>query len=535
MKKVLIYVCFLVIIFVGCTKKFDSVNTDPTRASASNFNPNLLLPSGQIGFAGAYSGNASPSLIISLWAQVFASAQYPSYYSNGDKYVASGNLSTYQASIWNGAYGAASYLQETENLTADKPELSNLSNVAEIVKLLNLQLITDIYGDVPFSQALQAKSAIALPVYDKQQDIYSGLLSQLEAAITALDAGKAKPTNDVFPYKGDIAKWKKFGYSLMLRMAMRLTKAEPAKAQQYAEKAAAGGAMSGIADDAYILFNTANGFNNPNSGALVVPQDYSEIKWGKYLVDFLKTNNDPRLGMIAEVSQPGLANSANQSLPGNSTPSAQLGMPNGYDQNGGSTDIKNAPGFPGASGTGGDANPVGNYSRPKTSVYMSLNAPVFVMTYAETELLFAEAAARGWNVGGSAASHYSKGLSAALQTYATFNAAAAISSSAADAYAAANPLNVSTPAASLKQINEQIWATTGTLFNFVEAWSNWRRSGYPVLTPVNYVGNFSGGAIPRRQAYPLSEASQNGTNYKAAASSLSGGDLFSSRVWWDKP
>ncbi len=71
-------------------------------------------------------------------------------------------------------------------------------------------------------------------------------------------------------------------------------------------------------------------------------------------------------------------------------------------------------------------------------------------------------------------------------------------------------------AASLKQINEQYWATTGILWNFVEAWNNWRRSGYPVLTPVNYTGNFSNGTIPRRQLYPTTEPTANPVNYRAA-------------------
>lgn len=534
MKKILIYISCLTVVAVGCTKDFDEKNTDPKKASASNFNPNLLLPSAELQFTNAYSGNASPSLIFSLWTQIFANAEYPSYYSNGDKYVASSNLTSYQASIWNNAYQGASYAQEAINLSAEKPEYSNLLNAATIIKLMNMQLITDVYGDVPFTEALQAKTGVSLPKYDKQQDIYPAMLTQLDAAITALDVSKGNLTNDALPYKGDIAKWKKFGYSLMLRMAMRLVKADATLAQQYAEKAAAGGVMASAADDAYILYDNANGFSNPNTNALIVAEDYREIKWGQYLINYLKTSADPRLGVIAEISQPGLANAAKQDLPGISTPALQLGMPNGYDQNGGATDIKNAPGYPGPAGTGNDANAVGNYSRPNTSFYMSKSAPVFIMTYGETELLLAEAKARGWNVTGTAADHYAKGVSGILQSYAVFNAAGAISPATADAYAAANPLDVSSLNASLKQINEQIWAGTGTLFNFTEAWTNWRRSGYPALTPVNYSGNFTGGTIPRREAYPTSEVSANGANYNAAASAIQGGDLFTSRVWWDK-
>jgi hypothetical protein len=157
-----------------------------------------------------------------------------------------------------------------------------------------------------------------------------------------------------------------------------------------------------------------------------------------------------------------------------------------------------------------------------------------VLTYAETELLLAEAAARGWSVGGTALTHYANGVSAALQSLATLGADGAISAATADAYALAHPLNITTLDASLKQINEQYWATTGAFFNYMEAWVNWKRSGYPVLTPVNYTGNFSGGVIPRRQPYPPVEASINGTNYTEAAGRITGGDTWSSRVWWDK-
>jgi hypothetical protein len=89
-------------------------------------------------------------------------------------------------------------------------------------------------------------------------------------------------------------------------------------------------------------------------------------------------------------------------------------------------------------------------------------------------------------------------------------------------------------AASLKMINEQYWATTGILMNFVEAWNNWKRSGYPVLTPVVFAGNFSRSQIPRRQLYPTTEGTANPANYRIGVSSLSGGDDWNSRVWWDK-
>jgi hypothetical protein len=533
MKRIFIYITFASLVAAGCTKKFDSINTDPTKASAANFDPNLLLPTAENGYMSAIQGYSGPLLFQSMWAQIFANAEYPSYYTNGDKYVASGNILTYDASTWNNAYNAASRAHEIIDLSKDNDNLVNLRGVAMIMQLLNLQLVTDVYGDVPYSQALQAKTGVYLPVYDKQETIYPAMLNSLDSVIATLDPSKPKPTNDLI-YNGDITKWKKFGNSLLLRMAMRLTKVDMATAQKYAEKAYSGGTFASNADNAFIKFDHADGYNNGNASALQVPEDYSQVKWGKTLIDMLKAADDPRLGVIAEVPLPGKANAADETLAGDGTPSLQQGMPNGYDQNGGATDISKAPDYPGATGTGDDANPIGGYSRPTSALYIDLNTPGFILTYAETELLLSEAAVYGWNVGPSAAVHYANGLSAALQTYGTLNGTNPISASAADTYAAAHPLDESSTDNSLQQINDQIWITTGTLFNFEEAWINWRRSGYPVLTPVNYNGNFTSGEIPRRQIYPSSEASNNTANYKTAVAGLSGGDQWTSRVWWDK-
>jgi len=85
----------------------------------------------------------------------------------------------------------------------------------------------------------------------------------------------------------------------------------------------------------------------------------------------------------------------------------------------------------------------------------------------------------------------------------------------------------------LQMINTQYWVAT--IFNDYETFANWRRSGFPVLTPVNYPGNVTGGTIPRRLIYPQSEASTNGINYTDAIGRISGGDKMTSRVWWDKP
>ena len=533
-KKILLYIGLASLVIAGgCTKNFNAINTDPTQANAAEYDPNLLLSSQQIEYFNGTTGYSGALLMQSMWVQVLASAEYPSYYSNGDKYVASGNLTTYDASLWLHCYNSASYAYECQSLAKAKGE-TNLMGISLIMELLDIMNVTDTYGDCPFSQALQGKTSVNQPVYDTQQEIYTSMLSKLDSVIPTLDSTKVLPTNDLFPYQGSITKWRRFGYSLMLRMAMRLVKIDPTTAQKYAEAAYAGGTFASTADDAYVTFDHADGYNNNNTSAWQTTEDFSEVKWSASVINYLKTKVDPRLTVIAEVPDTGAKAAASESTAGDATFANQIGMPNGYDQNGGATDISKAPGYPGGTGTGKNYYATGKYSRMAIGEYVSLNTPAFAINYAETELLLAEAAVRGWNVGPSASVHYANGLTAALTEYGTLSSYGTIAPATIGAYVAANPLDVSSTTNSLNMINMQYWITTGTLLDFNEAWSNWRRSGVPVLTPVNYAGNFTQGTIPRRQEYPTSEASTNPANYQAAVGRLSGGDQYTGHVWWDK-
>lgn len=544
MKKNLIYLGIGVLLMTSsCTKDFEKINTDPTQYTPETFDPNYFLSSSQSNYAGTISGYSGPILFQSGWVQIYAMATVTGdYYTNSDKYVESSNTNSYVQSSWNNGYRAASLANEVLVNRKDNPEAVNLNAVATIMKVLSVQYITDVYGDAPYSEAFRAREGLTLPVYDKQQALYNTLLTELETSLNSMDATKAKPSADISSLGGDIAKWKRFGYSLMLRLAMRLTKKDAAAAKTWAEKAYAGGALQ-KGEDVYFKRDNANGYGNSNTGAWLTATDFYEVRWSKTIIDYLKTANDPRLPIIAEVPKNGLANNNNQSLAGDHTAASQLGQPNGYDANTGSaTNIINAPGFPGVSPADPTTNTatytdqpalVGKYSRPSIDVYADRDNPVFVLTYAESELLLAEAAVRGWSVGSTAAVHYRNAVSAAIVALNAFKSGA-VTDGVADAYATANPLDVSSTDNSLKMINTQYWATTGILQNFGEAWINWKRSGYPVLTPVNYAGNFSGGTIPRRQPYPTGEPTSNPQNYAAGVSGLSNGDKWNSNVWWDQ-
>jgi hypothetical protein len=511
--KIIGLLSLLVVSYSSCTKKFDELNTDPTAYSQSNFDPNYLLTTSQLAYTGSFDfsyetwrGNLiysstlmqQLSTVIGYWA--------------GDKYLLNEG---YTAAYWTVAYPEqVKPVADLVKFTENKAQYKNLHQIARLMRALILQRITDLYGDVPYANAgLGYYGGVYFPVYDKQQEIYNDLLAQIEDAATKLDPAADKPAGDAF-YGGQpdqIEKWRRFAYTLLLRTGMRLSKIDPAKAQATVLKVI-GKTMQSNADNAYIRHDASGGRPtvNRNFQVLLGQPEADYVKWSKKLIDFLQANNDPRLPVIAQ-----LAN-------GDRTAANQKGMPNGYDLSGiAGRDISSAPGYTG----------MGNYSKP-SSYFTKLNAPTFILTYAQSELLLADAAAR-WTIAGlnTPATYYNNGVKAAITYMGPYDAAAAISGTDADTYLTAHPYN---PADGLNLINTQYHALTATMFDFYEGWSNWRRTGFPALTPVVYPGNVTNGTVPRRFPYPLSEANTNPENYQAAHNAVPGGDGLAGRVWWDK-
>jgi hypothetical protein len=156
-------------------------------------------------------------------------------------------------------------------------------------------------------------------------------------------------------------------------------------------------------------------------------------------------------------------------------------------------------------------------------------SPVFIVTAAQCNLLLAEVAARANNMA-TATTAYNDGVRAAMDMMATYDANSAVSATNRDAYLAANPLDVSSLNAALEDINTQYWITSFLIGT--EAWSNWRRSGYPVLTS----NPFSGKTVNfiYRLTYPPSETNVNQANVLEAIGKIPGGqDVLDAKVWWD--
>ena len=524
----------MIMAFASCKKDLLKTNTDPNAVSVNAFDPNNMLTTTQLMYTGS-SDNAieveeteieGAGCMIQHWAST-------SGYFFGDKYT-SGSTS----GGW-GAFYDHAYTYQVKNAvdlyttTMGKAQYKNLHQISRIMKALVFERITDVYGDVPYFQAgLAYYKKIYFPAYDSQKDIYSDLLKEVSQAVDSLDENADKPIGDLFySTAGDqIAEWKKFGNTLLLRMAMRLTKVDPATAQTYVKKVY-GHTMASNDDNAIV----AHGTNDP----LTINRVYRGIgedgsiqfsgQISKTFIDALKNNNDPRLSVYAFLYAD-TVNVLDPSAPvlGSSLPADQNGLPNGYDNGNTQYGIQNYKPDPGSPPYLGS---IFAYSRP-SPILFSPTAPTLILTYAESELLLADAARR-WpglvSAIGNPSDHYNKGVVAAITELSVYGGAGTISGTDAQNYLTSHPY---VDANGLEMINTQFWITT--FFNEYEAWSNYRRTGLPVLKPVTYPGSQSPGAIPRRMFYSTVDKQINPVNYNIAVSRLTGGDKITSHMWWDQ-
>lgn len=402
--------------------------------------------------------------------------------------------------------------------TKNVPARSNLYNMARIFQSYAFMVLTDEYGNIPYTEGGAGYSdQIFFPKYDAQQDIYPKIIQELTEAATALNPAGTIESSDVL-YTGDVAKWKKFAYSLLLRAGMRLSKVDAAKAQSTVQAAFAGGVITSNADNAYIRHD--GNFNQPIGGTLN-GSEAANFYMTKPFVDILKSTNDPRLSAIA-IRYIG-ATSGNGQTPavGSTNAADQIGMPLGYD---------NTTIAPRATADLGAGQTFYAYSQVDRRRIAKASSPVFLVTASQSLLLLAEARFRGWITSGTAAQYFSDGIKAHMDQMATYDPGSAVAAGARDTYVAANPLGAGTE---LQQINTQYWISS--FLNGPEAFANFRRSGYPNL-PANPFPtvDIPTGTFIRRLTYPSSELSVNTSNMNAAVAAQ-GADKLSTRVWWDKP
>ncbi|NGP88363.1 SusD/RagB family nutrient-binding outer membrane lipoprotein [Fodinibius halophilus] len=499
---------------------FGDMNTNPT--TADQVEPAMKLTTLQLATAGTRYEMWRAQL---LYGENVSQHLVNAFYGGGNNYTESIDWLT---AFWNTAYsgneiseraqvkGVENLIHQLKQKEEAGESVNNMLGIARIMRVFIYHRITDLYGDIPYSEA--GKGYIErefTPVYDKQEEIYNDFFSELDAAVNQLDpSGSSYGGNDLM-YNGDVAKWQRFANSLRLRLALRLVKVDITKAENQAVAAinAPGGVMTSNDDIAMVKHqdgpsNGPAGMNsNPISEAMNDGGDHEFV--AQTLVDWMKNANDPRLEVYAETDS-----------------SAYVGFPSGYT----STSVQNHPSFNATTN---------NYARVN-SMLIDREDPTFFQTYAEVEFMLAEVAARGWTAG-NAQDHYEAGVEAAMNYLSLYdaNGGANISSGDISNYLANNPYNASgTLDQQLEQINSQYWAAV--FLNGIEAWSNFRRSGYPDLEPALVdsndppPGNQTDGQIPRRLTYPEgNESILNAKNYNEVIK-RQGDNNMVTRVWWDK-
>ena len=509
----------------GCTDRFAEINTNPSTYGPGSFDPNYLLPTAQLGYAGSadFAYDTWRGNLIYSSGMIQGLSTTLGYWA-GDKYTLNeGYTAAYWGTNTSGAYAEqVKPIVDLLEFTRDKDQYKNLYQVARIMRVLVMERLTDLYGDIPYSEAGRGNyTGIIRPKYDKQQDIYADMLKELTEATAGLDPAADKITGDLF-YKGNVAQWQRFGNTLLLRVALRLTKVDLPTAQKYAAQVQ-NKTMTSDADNAFVLHDLAGGRATQNRNSQILLGDGGQenyyVKWSDTFINYLKANNDPRLSRVAVTQLYLDPNGKAQNNAFVTTASAQKGQPNGKT-------VDNLPGFIIQNDPSFTAFP--DYSSPNPGM-IRRDGPTFVLTYGESELLLAEAAERFGL--GSAGQHYTAGVTAAATYLSQYSPSMSVAPAEVAAALAAHPYS---PATGLEQINTQYWALTNTKLDFYESWINWRRSGFPRLTPVVYPNNATGGQIPRRFPYPVLEATANPDNYLAAKAAVPGGDFLTSRVYWDK-
>ena len=541
-----------VMLFSACSDEYmENMNTDPSKPATIDPNAQLttaeLQTYGDLGMMEIYRNYiyAFNQHLMGCWNTT----------NYGGRHTQNKNE---MGRIWTSSYPTATKnVTRAENRTANDAEKVNINSALRIYKVYLMSIITDIYGDVPYSETgkgfLEEKYN---PRYDTQEEIYNNFFVELSSAVASLDASKDKIKGDVI-FNGDVVKWKKLANSLRLRFAMRISNVAPQKAQEEFEKAILddGRIFESANDDALIKYMNISISFGQDSYTDYRGNALSQLLFGNdpsnnpsYLCSTffnqLHNTGDPRTFRIARFYYDGLMSSTSpdnridltdEMIAKNITfqprdPGAFSWepWPTGYDSDILKDLAKNNPSI---------SPSVARETEPKlANNFLKGNNPGVIMTFAEEKFLLAEAKLKGWNVGSESVNDlYKQGVRAAMNFLSDNYGCAIVSDEEFNQFILNNGIGY-TDEQKKESINTQAWILHFT--NPAECWANVRRSGYPKLkSPKDYgFGQFltGGSEIPVRLCYPTLESSYNKESYNEALERMGGTDDWHTHVWWDK-
>jgi len=477
----ILYSVFLVVVigFSGCTAEFEEINTDPN--NPVTISPALLLPNAIQISVDRYWGHSTRYQRLNIdaamcWVQHLSRNIYIN--AEGDSYEIPLTVSS---GTWNANYDALINFESVLKLASPEGDFPNPNyvGVALTMKAFTFSYMADVFGPIPYSQALKgtAETPVNSPGYDAMEDIYAGLLNDLKLANEQLSVEGPPIAGDIL-FNGDILRWKKFANSLRLKLANRQAAKKPVESKAV---------MAELLNDpvTYPVFTGNNDFALLNHADVIgsrnkmfdVFSTRSDWNVSKTLVDKLLELGDDRIKVFAMPIPDG----------------SYVGLPNGL------TDA--------AAGTI-TASTIG-------SKFISPTAPSILMSYSELLFVLAEAAYDG-DIAGDASTYLENAIEASF-----------------DQHGVQMPPDYMSRIGSIDKetILTQKWIA---LFGQgIEAWTEYRRTGYPVMPAAHPNSNFSNnGILPTRIEYPTSEYSLNRTGLDQGIQLLGGEDNMTVELWW---
>lgn len=549
------------------------LNTDKTKATL--IDPNAQLTTAQLQVYGDFQIMDTYRNYITGFTQHFSGGW------NVVNFAGSNNYDDTMYSLWYRFYGVG--IKNLVDGIYNSTEKPNLNAALRIQRVYMMSILTDAYGDVPYSEAgLGYLEGKATPKYDRQEDIYNDFFTELEACVNQLGTGTDRITGDVTNLGGDIAAWKKFANSLRMRFAMRISDKSPAKAREEFEKAvnADGGYIDSPDYDAYVkhidvpftLYDGAKEYDFRANALGETHYGQSYESPGMICASFfrlMRDNNDPRLYRICrhydnlkrsqvkpdewnidltdeyldylsrknpnvEPSQSEIPCEVGctwyQPWPETELPVSE--MP---------TLVKLQQEYPDAGF--GKSNDHIRLMYPWLSIEFEMpDRPGYFISSAEVHFLLAEALSKNWTVPGSMKGHFEAGIRESMQMLNTHYLSNSLKISDAEISDYINNIEhkYSLDDHPREVINTQAYILH--LMNPSEAWANLRRADYPVLKDRRTIEKWSSQfkypdedlSTPDRLGYPTEEKDYNGDNWREALDRMDGTDSWHNRVWWDK-
>ncbi|MEP6582714.1 MAG: SusD/RagB family nutrient-binding outer membrane lipoprotein [Ginsengibacter sp.] len=474
MKKLLILLFIPLLLFTACKKDFTSLNVNPK--APQTVPPNSLFTNAQHNLVNTITSSNVNLNIFRLVDQYWQEVTYTDE-SNYDI-----KTRPIPQSVWDALYRDVLQDLERSKILADVTDpaavLANKTAMSDILQVYTYYYLITTFGNVPYSEALNV-DVTTVPKYDDQKEVYYALLDRLDTDIAALDnSADGYGSSDIL-YGGDIDQWILFANSFKLKMGITIADFDDAKAKSVVESAVTAGVFASNADNASFTYLTGPPNTNPIWVDLV-QSGRKDFVAASTIVDAMSTLNDPRLAYFF------------------------------------------TPDFAGGY-SGGDPGESSNYttfSKPSDQI-IAPDFPALLLSYDEVEFDLAEAAARGYSVGGTPMTHYDNAIKASIQYWGG-------TTTEATAYLVQPTVAYATAAGTYKQkIGIQKWIA---LYN--RGWDGWieiRRLDFPQLVaPASALS-----AFPVRLTYPVIEQNLNKANYDAAASAI-GGDIVTTKLFWDK-